>query len=79
MLAAFLLVGLVTAPLASAALFWPGDRPHRVVGPVPAARRLLLALLGTGLLMLAGFARMLQVPPERAAVAVLVFGATSAA
>jgi len=46
MLAALLLPGSVAAPLTSAALFVPAH-PRRTVGAWPAARRLVLALLGT--------------------------------
>jgi hypothetical protein len=50
MLAALLLAGIVAAPLGSAGLF-AGARPHaRVTGPWPAARRLVLALIGTAVL-----------------------------
>ena len=50
MLAALLLAGIVAAPLGSAGLF-AGARPHaHVTGPWPAARRLVLALIGTAVL-----------------------------
>src|SRR5215831_6601547 len=50
MLASLLLAGVFAAPLSSAALFARVRRPRRVAGPWPAARRLLLALLGTAVL-----------------------------
>src|SRR5215470_9270464 len=46
-LAALLLVGIVAAPLSSAALFLPRYRPRQVAGAWPAARRFALAVLGT--------------------------------
>src|SRR5689334_8818549 len=49
MLATLLLSGLVAAPLTSAALFAPTPPPRRVRGVLPAGRRLVLALIGTGL------------------------------
>ena len=50
MLAALLLAGIVAAPLGSAGLF-AGARPHaHVTGPWQAARRLVLALIGTAVL-----------------------------
>jgi cellulose synthase/poly-beta-1,6-N-acetylglucosamine synthase-like glycosyltransferase len=81
MLGALLLVGLIAAPLSSAALFVPGNRPRRVVGPVPAVRRLALALLGTLLVGAAGYAVLwlLAVPHGRAEIALLVFVVVSAA
>src|SRR5215470_1006941 len=49
-LAAFLIAGLVTAPLASAALFAPTRRLSATAGWWPATRRLVAALVGTALL-----------------------------
>jgi hypothetical protein len=81
MLAAFLLVGLVTALLSSVALFVPRDGRRSVAGPVPAARRLAMALLGTAALAGAAYVvlRALHVPPGRATTAVVVFALTSVA
>lgn len=50
MLAALLLAGLVVAPLSSAALFVPVERPSRTAGVWPATRRLLHTLAGTAAL-----------------------------
>jgi cellulose synthase/poly-beta-1,6-N-acetylglucosamine synthase-like glycosyltransferase len=65
MLAALLLSGIITAPLASAALFVPVHRRGRVSGKWPAFRRLTLSLLGTAALgaLLAGALRLLGVAP----------------
>src|SRR5512138_2781822 len=81
MLAALLLVGLIAAPLTSAALFLPGRRPRRVVGPVPAVRRLVLALLGALLVGATGYAvlRLLAVPGGRTRLALLLFVVLSVA
>src|SRR5215475_6546161 len=56
MLAAFLIAGLVTAPLASAALFMPTRRLSATAGWWPATRRLVAALVGTALLAAAVYA-----------------------
>jgi hypothetical protein len=49
-LGTLLLAGIVAAPLSSAALFVPVARPRRVAGTWPAARRLVLALIGTAVI-----------------------------
>jgi hypothetical protein len=81
MLAALLLVGVVTAPLCSAALFAPVRRPRRVAGAWPATRRLVLAVLGTVVVsaIVAEVLRLLAVTPAHAAVATGVFAAASMA
>jgi hypothetical protein len=47
MLEALVIAGIVAAPLGSAALFLPARRHARVAGAWPAARRFILALVGT--------------------------------
>src|SRR5215469_32081 len=47
MLEALVIAGIVAAPLGSAALFLPAHLHARVAGPWPAARRFILALVGT--------------------------------
>jgi cellulose synthase/poly-beta-1,6-N-acetylglucosamine synthase-like glycosyltransferase len=49
MLSAFLLAGLIAAPASSAALFIRTRRPRNVSGTWPNVRRLVLAVMGTGL------------------------------
>src|SRR5207244_12251707 len=56
MLAAFLIAGLVTAPLSSVPLFAPYRRSHRTTGRWPAVRRLVSALVGTAVLAAVVFA-----------------------
>ena len=56
MLAAFLIAGLVAAPLSSAALFVPSRRPDSTVGWWPTTRRLVSALVGTAALAVLVFA-----------------------
>src|SRR5258706_15039286 len=75
MFAALVLIGLIAAPLSSAALFAPQARPRRVVGAVPAVRRLALAVLGTLLVGMVGYAglRLLAVPAGRAGLALVLF------
>jgi cellulose synthase/poly-beta-1,6-N-acetylglucosamine synthase-like glycosyltransferase len=81
MLAALLLVGIVAAPLCSAALFVPVHRPRRVAGAWPATRRLTLAVLGTVVvaLVLTEVLRLLSVTPTHVAVAIGLFTASSMA
>ena len=81
MLAALLLVGIVAAPLCSAALFVPVRRPRRVAGAWPATRRLALAVLGTIVVavVVTEVLRWLPVTPAHAAVAVGLFAAASMA
>ncbi len=71
MLATLLLAGVFAAPLSSAALFARGPRPRRVAGTWPAARRLLLALVGTAVLaaVIAGALWLLGVPRRDTVVA----------
>jgi glycosyltransferase involved in cell wall biosynthesis len=79
MLAALLLVGLVSAPVSSALLFLPAARPGRIAGAWPIARRLAYALIGTAVLaaLLAGALRLLEVSGTDLVVAIAAFVLTS--
>src|SRR5215813_1124075 len=81
MLAALLLVGIVAAPLCSAALFVPVHRPRRVAGAWPATRRLALAVIGTVIVaaVIAEVLRWLSVTPAHVAIAIGLFAASSMA
>ena len=81
MLAALLLVGVVAAPLCSAALFAPARRPRRVAGAWPATRRLAFAVIATVAVgaIVAEVLRLLAVPPAHIAVAIGLFAAASMA
>lgn len=81
MLAALLLVGMVAAPLSSAALFLPRYRRRRVVGAWPAARRFVLAVFGTLLtaLVVDGVLTLLSVTRHNLIVATAVFVGASLA
>src|SRR5262245_4492169 len=81
MLAALLLVGIVAAPLFSAALFVPVHRPRRVAGAWPTTRRLALAVIGTVAVaaVIAELLRWLSVTPADAAAALGLFAAASVA
>jgi cellulose synthase/poly-beta-1,6-N-acetylglucosamine synthase-like glycosyltransferase len=63
MLAALLLAGIVAAPLSSAGLFVPAKRRVSTAGAWPAARRFVLAVVGTTVLaaVVAGALRLLGV------------------
>ena len=56
MLEALVIAGIVAAPLSSAGLFLPQRLRTRVAGAWPAARRFILALLGTAILAAAAAA-----------------------
>ena len=75
MLATLLLAALVAAPVTSAALFLPVHRPRRVAGALPAAKRFVLALVGTAIAAAIVYAvlRLLRVPTSQLAVAVAVY------
>src|SRR5262249_21508202 len=81
MLAALLLAGLVAAPVSSLVLFVPTAQPRRVAGIGPAARRLILALVGTAVVALIALAvlRLLTVPAPRSTTAAAAFAAVSVA
>lgn len=77
MLATLLLAGIIAAPVTSTALFLPVRRQGRAAGRWPAARRLLLALVGTAVLaaVVYGALRLLGMTPTNllVSVAALVF------